>query len=164
MTVSINTIYQHTLCFNFNIKNILYIKLIHSCVSTYCTTSQCCIYLIRRNKYCLLLAYINWNYFSFHNIVSRHKFCGIPKKNQILDIFIQCSGETADILNGIAKIGYSINLLHIYYTIICCFGRRDSIAVNGVPPDVLQGIPTSTSYIFSGFRSHASMFVQRIPF
>ena len=47
VTVSITTICQHTLCFNFNIKNLLYINCIHSYALKYRTTWRCCIYLSR---------------------------------------------------------------------------------------------------------------------
>ena len=98
-TVIITTIFQHTVCFNFNIANLIYIKLIHSCVITYHTMWRCCITLIRNTGFCLLLAYINQNYFSCHNIISRQKLCGIHSRCQILDISIQCSGDNVDILS-----------------------------------------------------------------
>ena len=98
-TVIITTIFQHTVCFNFNIANLIYIKLIHSCVITYHTMWRCCITLIRNTGFCLLLAYINRNYFSCHNIISRQKLCGIQSRCQILDISIQCSGDNVDILS-----------------------------------------------------------------
>ena len=40
-TVSITIIFKHTLCFKFNIKNILYINFIHSCVLTCRTIWRC---------------------------------------------------------------------------------------------------------------------------
>ena len=112
VTVSITTIFQRTLCFNFNLTNLLYIKLIHSCVLTYRTTWRCCIYLSINTEFFSLLLYIHWNYFSCHNIISRHKFYGIQSRCKILDISIQYSGETVDILSGRANIGYSVNVLH----------------------------------------------------
>ena len=92
-TVIITTICQHTLCFKSNITNFLYIKVIHSCVIAYSNNWRCCIYISRNTEFCSLLAYINWKYFSCHNIFSRHKLCGIQSRCQIFDMFIQCSGD-----------------------------------------------------------------------
>ena len=56
------------------------------------------------------------------------------------------------------------HLLHIYCTLITSFGKRGSIAVNGVPSMVSQVIPTYTSHILSGFHSYSDVSVQTIPF
>ena len=132
VTVSITTIFQHTVCFNLSIIDILYINRIHSCVIIYNITWQCCIHLIRNTEFCLLLAHINWKYSSCHNIISRKTFCGFQNRCQIVDIYVQCFGDTVDILSVRANIGYSVNLLHIYCKIISRFDRRNIIAVNGV--------------------------------
>ena len=127
----ITIICQHTLYFNFNITHFLYIKLINSCVLTYFTTCWCFIYIRRNTECCLLLAYINWNYFSFHKIISRHKFCGIQSRCKTLYIYIQCYVDTVYIISSRANIGYSVNVIHIYCTIIKSFVNMDSIEVNG---------------------------------
>ena len=114
-----------------NTPNILYIKLVLSCVITNQTNWRCCIYLIRNTECCVLLSYIICKYFSCFNIISGPKFCGIQSICHILDFYIQRPRDTADIISGRTSIGYSVIVLNIYCTLISCFYSSDNIAVNG---------------------------------